>query len=68
MFRNCMWDVTHNNSFGSGLTAFNEVCKRIDYIHEKIFLPSIDQTCALKIWQGTKIWLGKDIFQDMEIL
>ena len=31
-FRNCIWDVTHNKSFGLGWTAINEVRKRIVYM------------------------------------
>ena len=32
-----MSDATSNNSFGLGLTAINEVQKRIDYILDNIF-------------------------------
>ena len=37
-----MNDVTDNRSFDLGLTAINEVCKRIDYILDDIFFSSID--------------------------
>ena len=60
-----MWDATHNKSFGLGLTAINEVPKRIDYILDEMYFYSTDKTCVLNIWQGTKIWHDKDIFQDM---
>ena len=33
-----MSDVNNNKSFGSGLTAINEVSKHIDYIFEDIFV------------------------------
>ena len=33
-----MSDVAHNKSFGSGLTAKNEMCKRLDYILDNIFV------------------------------
>ena len=33
-----MSDVTNNKSFGSRLTAINEVCKRIDYILDHVFI------------------------------
>ena len=33
-----MSDATNNRSFGSGLTAINEVHKRIDYILDEIFV------------------------------
>ena len=38
MFRNCMWDATHNKSFGLGLTAINDVRKHIYYILDNIFV------------------------------
>ena len=68
LFRNCLWDATHNESFGLGLTALNEVRKHIHYILDNIYIYiSTDHTCVLKLWQGTKIWHDKDIFQEMEI-
>ena len=33
-----MFDMTYNKSFGSGLTAFNEVRKRIDYNLDELFV------------------------------
>ena len=65
-FRNCMGDATNNKSFGSVLTAINEVRKRKDFILDDIFVFPTDKTCVLKLWQGTKIWHVKYIFQDME--
>ena len=38
IFRNRMSNATDNKSFGSGLTAINEVSKRIAYItYDKMF-------------------------------
>ena len=33
-----MCDATHNNSFGSGVTAINKVCKRIVYMNYDIIV------------------------------
>ena len=38
LFRNCTSDATNNKSFGSELTAINEVRKRIDYTLNDIFV------------------------------
>ena len=39
LFRNCMWDATHNKYFGLGLlTDINELHKRIYYIVGNIFV------------------------------
>ena len=38
LFRNYMWDATHNKSFGSVLKAINEVRKRIYYVLDNIFV------------------------------
>ena len=50
-----MSDTTNNKSFGSGLTDINEGHKRIYSTLEDIFGFSANQTCILKLWQGTKI-------------
>ena len=33
-----MWDANHNKSFGLGLTAINEVCKRIYDVLDDVFV------------------------------
>ena len=38
LFINCMSDATNNKSFGLVLRASNEVCKRIYYIIDDIFV------------------------------
>ena len=37
-FRNCICNATHNNSFGSVLTAIHEVNRRLYYIMDDIFV------------------------------
>ena len=38
LFRNCKWYATQNKSFGLGLTAINEVRKRIYFILDDIYI------------------------------
>ena len=44
-----MGDATNNKSFGSVLTAINEVRKRKDFILDDIFVFPTDKTCVLKL-------------------
>ena len=64
-----MCDATHKKSFGLGLTAINEVHRRIYYILDNILFSSTDvyQTCVLKFEQGTKILHNKENVHDMKI-
>ena len=49
-----MIDTTHNKSFDSGLTPINEVRKRIDYIHNDIFVFFCRQNGRIEALTGYK--------------
>ena len=52
---------------GSGLTYIDEVCERIYYIRDHVFVFFTNQTFVLNLRQGMKILHDKDVFQEMDI-